>query len=157
MPKTKIINEEIKELLEDHKGSKYWDRPLRSRKKREKGFYKNQEKKYDSQIAQGICELECYEAKIEIFKEDTIIRILDSIYYEPSEPSDIEEEIEICRGISAVEELKVYNWLLNAKEYKKATNYLERKRLFNEVAKQTTENTKIITTNKASIKYILNE
>ena len=46
---------------------------------------------------------------------------------------------------------------MDAKEYKKATEYLDKKKAFNEVARQTTENTKIIKTNKASIKYILNE
>ena len=42
-------------------------------------------------------------------------------------------------------------------EYIKAAKYLEKKRLKNEENEQTTENTKVIITNKASIKYILNE
>ena len=25
MPRTKVINEELRELIEDHKGSKYWN------------------------------------------------------------------------------------------------------------------------------------
>src|ERR1051325_8279234 len=95
MPKTKIINEELRELIEDHKGSKYWQKPIHSRRKRGEGFYKNQEEKYDKQIARGICELECYETKIEIFKpkENSIVRILLPIYYETSESNDIEKEI----------------------------------------------------------------
>src|SRR2546421_2990549 len=160
MPKNKkIINEELRELIEDHKDSKYWKKPIHSRKKRREGFYKNQEEKFDKQIARGICELECYETEIKITKakENTIIRILAPIYYEPSEPSDIEEEIEICKGVSAIEDLQVYEWLMNAEEYIKAARYLERKKSKNEEKEQTKENTKIIITNKASIKYILNE
>jgi len=160
MPKNKkIINEELRELIEDHEDSKYWKKPIHSRRKRGKGFYKNQEEKFDKQIARGICELECYETEIKITKakENIIIRILAPIYYEPSEPSDIEEEIEICKGVSAVEDLQVYEWLMNAEEYIKAARYLERKKSQNEEKEQTKENTKIIITNKASIKYILNE
>ena len=162
MPKTKIINEELRELIEDHKDSKYWNSPLHSRRKRGEGFYKNQERKYDKQIAQGICELECYETKIEIFKprENSVVRILLPIYYEASDSNDIEEEIEeieICKGVSAVEDLQVYSWLMEAEEYIKAAKYLEKKKLLNEENESTAENTKIIITNKASIRYILNE
>src|ERR1043166_1762098 len=161
MRKTKVINEELRELIEDHKGSKYWKRPIHSRRKKGEGFYKNQEEKYDKQIAQGICELECYETKIEIFKpkENSVVRILLPIYYETSESNDTEEieEIEICKGISAVEDLQVYSWLMGAEEYIKAAKYLKKKKLLNEENEQTKENTKIIITNKASIKYILNE
>ena len=46
---------------------------------------------------------------------------------------------------------------MNAEEYIKAARYLERKKSKNEEKEQTKENTKIIITNKASIKYILNE
>src|SRR4051812_44910286 len=115
MPKNKkTFSEELIELIEDHKGSKYWNKPLRSRKKKREGFYKKQEEKFDKQIAQGICELECYETEIKITKakENSIIRILLPIYYEPSESSDIEEKIEICKGVSAVEDLQVYDWLM---------------------------------------------
>ena len=134
MPKTKIINEELRELIEDHKGSKYWQKPIYSRRKKGKGFYKNQEKKYDKQIARGICELECYETNIEIFKpkENSVVRILLPIYYETSESNDTEEEIEeieICKGVSAVEDLQVYSWLMSAEEYIKAAGYLKKKKL----------------------------
>src|SRR5947208_3155115 len=55
MPKNKkIINEELRELIEDHKDSKYWKKPIHSRKKRGEGFYKNQEEKFDKQIARKI-------------------------------------------------------------------------------------------------------
>ena len=160
MPRTKkTSSEELIELIEDHKNSRYWNKPLRTRKKKKEGFYKKQEEKFDKQIARGICELECYETEIKIVKvkENSIIRILLPIYYEPSESGDIEEEIEICKGVSAVEDLQVYNWLMDAEEYIKAAKYLEKKKLLNEENEQTTENTKIIITNKASIRYILNE
>ena len=160
MPKNKKTpSEELIELIEDHKDSKYWNKPLRPRKKKREGFYKKQEEKYDKQIARGICELECYKTEIKIIKtkENSIIRILLPIYYEPSETSDIEEEIEVCKGVSAVEDLQIYNWLMDAEEYIKAARYLERKKLSNEENKQTIEDTKIIITNKASLKYILNE
>ena len=56
-----------------------------------------------------------------------------------------------------VEDLQVYSWLMGAEEYIKAAKYLEKKKLLNEENEPTAENTKIIITNKASIKYILNE
>src|ERR1044072_2093814 len=100
--------------------------------------------------------------KIESFKpkENSVVRILLPIYYETSEFNDIEEEIEeieICKGVSAVEDLQVYSWLMEAEKYIKAAKYLEKKKLLNEENESTTENTKIIITNKASIKYILND
>ena len=155
MPKTKIINEEIKELLEDHKGSKYWDKPIRPRRRKEEGFYKNQEKEYDSKIAFGICELEDYETEIKISKGKATIKILEPIYYELSESSDTEEEIEICKGTSIAEDLKVYKWLSDAGQYLKAKGFSERKKLFEKIAKQTTENT-IVVMSKGSLEYILN-
>src|SRR5436189_217218 len=84
MPKNKkIINEELRELIEDHKDSKYWKKPIHSRKKRGEGFYKNQEEKFDKQIAREICELECYETEIKITKakEKIIIKNKASIKY----------------------------------------------------------------------------
>ena len=155
MPKTKIINEEIRELLQDHKGSKYWKEPKRPRKKKEKGFYKDQEKEYDSKIAFGICELEAYETKIEISKGKATIKILEPIYYELSEPDDDEEEIEICKGTSIAEDLKVYKWLLNAEQHSKAEEFSKKKELFDKIAKRTIENT-FITISKGSLGYILN-